>query len=88
MVTSKEKTIIAGLARRYKAKRVVLFGSNLHPGRARDIDLAVEGVRPKDFFKLYGDLMFMLPRQVDLVDLDRKSKFTRLIEKEGRVIYG
>jgi hypothetical protein len=55
---------------------------------AHDIDLAVEGVSPKDFFRFYGDLMFALSKPVDVVDLSGQSKFLDLIRREGVPLYG
>ena len=88
MISPKEKSIISRIAGRYRVKRVFLFGSGLRKRRPRDIDLAVEGLRPKDFFKFYGDLLFSLPKPVDLIDLSKDSKFTRLVREEGLPIYG
>ncbi len=88
MITMQEKSIIKRLALRYQAKRVLLFGSSLSKKSARDIDLAVEGVPAKSFFKFYGELLFSLPKPVDLIDLSRDSKFTRLVRQEGLAIYG
>ncbi len=90
MITAKEKSIIRKISSRYRARKVLLFGSSVRKdqGRARDIDLAVSGVHRSDFFKFYGELLFSLSRPVDLVDLTRSSKFSRLVEKEGIRIYG
>lgn len=88
MITKQEKSIIKRLAIRYQAKRVLLFGSSLSKKAARDIDLAVEGVPAKSFFNFYGELLFSLPKSVDLIDLSRDSKFTRIIRQEGLAIYG
>ncbi len=88
MISIKEKSIIKKLAIRYRAKRVLLFGSSLHKKSARDIDLAVEGIPAKSFFKFYGELLFSLPKPVDLIDLSRDTKFTRLVRQEGLAIYG
>ena len=88
MISLKEKSIISRIAGRYRVKRVILFGSSLGKNSHRDIDLAVEGLRAKDFFKFYGDLLFSLPKPVDLVDLSQDSKFTRLVREEGLLIYG
>lgn len=88
MITSKEKSIISRIAGRYRVKRIFLFGSSLNKKQGRDIDLAVEGVPSKDFFKFYGDLLFSLPKPVDLIDLSKDSKFTRLVRQEGFPIYG
>ena len=89
MIQEADRSAIVELADRYGAGRVLLFGSSADPSReARDIDLAVEGVAPADFFKFYGDLMVCLSKPVDLVDLSRDSKFTRLIRRDGIPIYG
>ena len=88
MITRKEKSIITRVAGRYGVRRILLFGSSLTKEQARDIDLAVEGLRPKDFFKFYGDLLFSLAKPVDLIDLSKDSKFTSLIRQEGLSIYG
>ena len=88
MISAKEKFIIKKLARHYRARRILLFGSSLSRKTARDIDLAVEGLPAKKFFEFYGDLLFSLLKPVDLIDLSRDSKFTRLVRQEGLTIYG
>ena len=68
---------------------MLLFGSSADPDReAKDIDLAVEGVAPADFFAFYGELLFSLSKPVDLIDLSTDSKFVRLVRKEGIPVYG
>jgi len=89
MISEKERAAITDLSRRYGVKRVLLFGSSAEAsGEGEDIDLAVEGIAPRDFFRFYGDLMFALTKPVDLVDMSKESKFTRLIRREGTAIYG
>ncbi len=88
MISTKERSTIKKLASRYHAKRVLLFGSSLSKKTARDIDLAVEGLPPASFFQFYGDLLLNLPKPVDLIDITRDSKFSRLIRQEGLAIYG
>ncbi len=89
MIAATDREIIARLAREYGVTRVVLFGSSLAEGReARDIDLGVRGIKPRLFFRFYGDLLMHLSKSVDLIDLSRRSRFTDLVEKEGVVIYG
>lgn len=88
MLSDSERSLIEILARKYGAKRVLLFGSSLLPSRtARDIDLGVSGVSAADYFTFCGELMFAAGKPVDVVDLDKDSKFTRLIVKEGVPIY-
>ena len=89
MISREDESVIIDLAARYRAKRVLLFGSSADPDReARDIDLAVEGIRPADFFRFYGELIFGLSKPVDLVDLSTDSKFTDLIRRDGVPLYG
>ncbi len=89
MITQADRQAIRDICRRYGAKRALLFGSSLDASRmAHDIDLAVEGVSPKDFFRFYGDLMFALSKPVDVVDLSGQSKFLDLIRREGVPLYG
>jgi predicted nucleotidyltransferase len=89
MLSKEEKDIICAISNKYKVKKVLLFGSSLEEGvTANDIDLAVEGVPRRDFFKFYGELYFNLSKPVDLVDLSTKSKFNDIIKTEGIVIYG
>ena len=89
MITESEKRTIKEISQRYSIKRVLLFGSSLLSGKeSRDIDLAVEGISPKDFFRYYGDLMLGLSRPVDVIDLSGASKFTKMIKEEGIPLYG
>ncbi len=89
MIDEKDKRVIQDLSRKYKVKRVLLFGSSLDKEKiSNDIDIAVEGLPPKDFFKYYGDLLLRLSKPIDIVDLAGSSKFIRLIKQEGELIYG
>jgi predicted nucleotidyltransferase len=69
---------IALLKNRFGARRVILFGSLAGQGvwhSHSDIDLAVEGVDPADFFKAYAACADLLPRglELDLVPLESAS---------------
>jgi len=89
MISENDKKTIVELSKRYHVRRVLLFGSNADPSKeGRDIDLAVEGIRHREFFKYYGALMLKLSKPVDLIDLSEKSKFVTLVKKEGITIYG
>lgn len=89
MITDADKKTIREISKKYHAKRVLLFGSSLDSTReSRDIDIAVEGIAPRDFFKYYGELMLKLSRPLDVVDLSETSKFVRLIQREGVLLYG
>ena len=88
MITDTDKNIIEQLARKYRAKRVVLFGSSLSSTQEyRDIDIAVEGIEGKDFYTFYGELLCTLSKSVDIIDLSKKTRFIELILREGIPLY-
>src|SRR5215831_10565448 len=67
---------------RFKARRVIPFGSVVghgtwHPGS--DLDLAVEGIPPEQFFQAWAALRELLPPDldVDLVDLEKAGESLR-----------
>ncbi len=89
MISSADRERIHDISKKYKVKKVLLFGSSLEPEvEAHDIDLAVDGVDARVFFEYYGELLFGLGKPVDLVDLSKKSRFTDFIARKGVVIYG
>ena len=89
MITEKDKKKIQDIARKYRASRVLLYGSALSDAvESRDIDIAVEGIADKDFFAFYGELLYALSKPVDVVDLSRQTKFVELVLKEGVALYG
>jgi len=89
MLAESDKQTIREVSKKYHARRVLLFGSSLRPGReGRDIDIAVEGVPAKDFYRYCGELMFALSKPVDVVDLSDESRLVKLIEEEGVALYG
>jgi len=89
MISEIDKKIIRDISKRYRVKRVLLFGSCIDSSReSRDIDIAVEGISTKDFFKYYGDLLLNLSKPVDVIDLSETSRFVSLVKKEGIPIYG
>lgn len=66
---------MALLKSRFGARRVILFGSLAGQGvwhSQSDIDVAVEGLSPADFFKAYSACSDLLPRgmELDLIPLE------------------
>jgi predicted nucleotidyltransferase len=60
---------MALLKNRFGARRVILFGSLAGQGvwhETSDIDLAVEGLKPEDFFPAYAACDKLLPRDLEL----------------------
>lgn len=89
MITERDKKTIQKISEKYSVKRVVLFGSSLDTNKeSRDIDIAVEGIASRDFFRYYGELLFALSKPIDVVELCGTSKFLDLIRREGVLLYG
>lgn len=89
MISEKDMKIIHDCAEEYEVKEIILFGSALRdPKLAYDIDIGVFGVKPEHFFPFYGELLMRLGKPIDVVDLSEPSKFTNLILKRGKKIYG
>jgi len=53
------------------------------PHAGSDIDIAVRGIRPEEFFRIYGELLTRLRHDVDLVDLDLQADFGRVLAETG-----
>ena len=72
---------------RWPKARVYLFGSVVRPGvfsSGSDIDIAVEGLPPSDYFALLGELEDRLQTErLDLIELERCS-FAELVREVGR----
>ena len=76
------------LVKQYGASKLILFGSALeNPATARDLDLACDGVDGWKFFELGGLLEELVSVPVDLIPLSPPNRFTKYIEKKGRIIY-
>jgi predicted nucleotidyltransferase len=66
---------------------IYLFGSvgkNV-ASKESDIDIAVRGIRPEQFFFVYGELMMRLKHRVDLVDLDLQQQLGRSLIETGNL---
>jgi predicted nucleotidyltransferase len=88
LLADTDRRIIEEIARKYRARRVLLFGSSLLSDcESRDIDIAVEGIEEKDFFSFYGELLCALSKPVDVIDLSTKSRFVQMIRQEGILLY-
>lgn len=84
----KELTKIINICREFGASKVLLFGSCLSDvDSASDIDIAVSGVKPRDFFKFYGKVSMIAEDEVDLIDLDdiREHLRNRILSK-GKIL--
>jgi len=83
--TQIDKAVV--LAKSYGATRLILFGSALKaPARARDLDLACDGIAGWKLYELGARLEEELRIPLDLVPLSPPTRFTRLIEATGKVL--
>jgi predicted nucleotidyltransferase len=69
-------------------KEIYLFGSLVNGDSTdkSDIDLAVTGIRKENFFDIFGELMMSLEHPVDLINLDKKSRFITLLKERGKLV--
>jgi predicted nucleotidyltransferase len=75
------------LAKEYGATRLILFGSVLRaPKKAKDLDLACDGVPGWKLYELGARLEEELRVPLDIVPLTPPTPFTRLIEDKGQVL--
>lgn len=69
------------------AKTVYVFGSAAKATMRSDsdIDLAVSGLPPENFFKALSAASGLLDRSIHLVDLDEVTPFTQYLIEEGEL---
>ena len=67
---------------------IFLFGSavrgNVRPDS--DLDLAIRGCPPGQFFHILGRLLIELDHPVDLVNLDSSDAFSNRLQGEGALV--
>ena len=86
-VTQKQIEKIIALAKVYGATRLILFGSAVEtPEKARDIDLACDGVEGWKLYELASKLEEELGTNLDIVSLSPSSRFTKLVEARGKML--
>lgn len=68
-------------------KKIYIFGSLVEGSFTEnsDLDIAIVGLKKNKFFKVYGELLEKLNRSVDLVGLDYKTNFSKMILKSGKI---
>ncbi len=75
------------IAKLYGATRLILFGSAaIKPEEAGDLDLACDGVDGWEFYELGARLEEELKIPLDLISLNPPTRFTRLVERKGKVL--
>ncbi len=78
------------LVKEFSVKKVVLFGSVLEAGgfkEGSDIDIAVDGLPKKLYFRALARLMMESAFEVDLKPIEDVSELLRERIKKGKVIY-
>ena len=78
---------IADLCRQYGVRKLAVFGSAAK-GTMRadsDVDLAVSGLPPENFFKALGTVSSLIDQSIHLIDLDEVTPFTRYLKEEGEL---
>ena len=70
------------------AREVFAFGSATRGQLAAgsDVDLAVSGLAPGLFYRLGARISDLLGRNVDLIDLDKPTPFTRYLREENELV--
>jgi len=81
--------IISDISKEFGARKVLLFGSCLEDVEsARDIDIAVSGIEPREFFKYYGRVSMAVDDEIDIIDLDElREHLCKRVLSKGQVIY-
>ncbi len=78
---------IKTLAKSYGATRLILFGSSVDmPKKARDIDIACDGIPGWKLYEFAARLEDELGTILDIVPLTPPTPFTRHIEAIGKVL--
>ncbi len=76
------------ILRKEGCKEIYLFGSLVHGdfSNKSDIDLAVKGLEKRHYFKILGKLMMALEHSVDLINLEKKDRFSTLLLQKGNLV--
>lgn len=83
----KKITRIRQLAKEYGGTRLILFGSILdNPSEARDIDLACDGITGWKLYEFAAKLEDELRMPFDVIPLSPSNRFTKYVEKKGKII--
>jgi len=82
--------IVRALRQGYGVRRVIVFGSLVKEefSAGSDIDLAVAGLAPEDFFSAYAEINRLSRFQVDLKPMESlHPHFRRRVLSQGEIIY-
>lgn len=80
-LTTAQMEAITSLAKSYGANRLILFGSAVEdPEKARDIDVACDGVQGWKLFELAAQIEEELHMPLDRVPFSPPSRITKHLE--------
>ncbi len=86
-IKQEQLDLAVAVAKTYGATRLILFGSAAStPEQAGDLDLACDGVDGWNLYELGARLEEELRIPLDLIPLKPPTRFTRLIERRGKVL--
>ena len=71
-------------------KKAYVFGSILERGNFTsdsDLDIGVEGLKEKEYFKVWAKLEEITDVPIDLRTIDKDTFFARSVKKNGKLIY-
>lgn len=71
------------------ATEIFIFGSitNGKFNQNSDIDIAIKGIKEKEFYRVTSILMFELEHTIDIIDLDDKDdRFSQMLLENGNLI--
>ena len=88
MVTQAQIEKCVEVAKKYGAKKLVLFGSaNEDPGHARDIDVICMGLKEIDVLRMAAEIENETSVLVDAVPGDPLTPFVKFNLPRGKVLY-
>lgn len=82
--------IVSVLRNKPTVTKAVIFGSLVNGTftKGSDIDIAVEGIPPGDFFSIWREIEEKIGLEIDLIDLDPDNiPIYNVIRRTGKVIY-
>jgi predicted nucleotidyltransferase len=78
----------ADIARAFGVKKLILFGTAAESlETAADVDFACEGIEGWDLYRFGAKLEEELGRNVDIVALRARDRFSQYIVEKGRTLY-
>ena len=81
--------IATKMLREIGCTEIYLFGSLAEGGYREnsDIDFAVKGCPPEDYFNILGNLLCTLKHSINLIRLDRNDPFSKFLEQKGILLH-